>query len=413
MCVNTCKTRIDYLLIKKYFGGTEICPAKFSEESELQSAEIIPEIKDLIAEMLNNARIVNGAMTTVVEKCDVFSTLRNMIKEFITKYPNIRDRANCIKWVVASVGKPFNEQTNLFAASVELIHLAAILTDNIFDKTETCGEGSGGVDIKEPWKEYSPEEIYTLAEVLTCIAVDNIVKSFKSKRNFNQIISRVLKIIKANYVGEFMDIRLQKQRTATFSDYIEMAGRIEGKPLRFAIEGALYLVDADDECIRNLGELGEKLGTMFKIRNDIFDIDAESDKNAIGKEPGEDLNIENIFYSKKTLPIIYLLQNSNFRNGEEKEFKIDTNIYKITIQDDLKIVDKQNDQEITNQEHKKEILRQFITQNYLSLCKANLNQYYSQAFDKIHPLPPSEGKSWLEKFISFVAHSFSLSVSKR
>jgi geranylgeranyl pyrophosphate synthase len=368
MCVNTCKDREDFLLVKREFGKTEICPDELTnqERQQIQNISMLEEVKGLLREMLENARLTNSKMIEIIRNYDCPSDIKEKLIECVRSYPNTRDRANCIKWCVESLGKKFDKDVISLAASVEMIHLAMIITDNLFDGTQSCG------GIKNPHERWGNEVAYIIAEIFISIALKNIIDTFGSHQNFSKIIGALVDAIKENYVAENMDFSLQKSHFATYSEYIELARKLEGKPLRYSIESALYLIDADEEEIKKLGEYGEILGIMFKIRNDIFDMVGH--KDAIGKEPGEDINGNNLEESKKTLPIIFYLMKRRRRTPNNKN----------------------------------QIIQAIQNNGIIKLCEAELERYYIQAIEKLYGIPENSGKRWLEKFVWFVGNVFSL-----
>lgn len=254
MCVNICKDKIDYLLLKKEFGGTEICPEvlKYYEEKEIENIQMKSEVKDLLAEMLHTARLTNEKMIKIVDHSYCPSYIKETLKSFIKTYPNTRDRANSIKWSVSAIGYEFSEEIIFYAAVVELLHLAMIFTDNLFDKTQTCVRGEK--IIEEPWIKYSPEMTYICAELLTSIALESFTNKFKDVKNYAKIISKLITSIQENYIAEYIDIKLQNIDYADYSEYIEMARKLEGIPLANAINGALYLIDYDEDKMESLRE---------------------------------------------------------------------------------------------------------------------------------------------------------------
>lgn len=405
MCVNLCVDENDYLLIKKEFGDTELCPATLSpKEAKNVKGEMCPEIRDLLSEMIELNKRVNYQLTELIKGIEHQHTKE--ILKYAIKLPNTRDRANCMRWSLKCIKKEFGPKETSLAASVELIHLATLIADEIFDKTDTCGkEDAHGNIIESTWKKFkSKGQAFSAADILISLAIKNVVEICKSGDAYDKIpsiIDKLSQTIRENYTGQVMDLKLQSGEEALVSEYFEMISTLEGKPLQLAIEAGLFYAGASEQEIKILGECGYILGMMFKLRNDIIDIIGH--EKALGKDTADDIKIElednklKMLFNKtkKTLPIIHVIKKIK----EKKELKINNNVL---IKEDGEI-DGTNDSNTA-----KLAIIKYLKGGIIKDCEEELRALGGRVLEKLYTLPPNDGRSRLERLTQFVGWKFSL-----
>lgn len=190
-----------------------------------------------------------------------------------------------------------NQTTIDGALSLELLHTASLIHDDVVDDTL---ERRGKPSVNARWtnKIAILSGDYILSKSLGCATKTNSLPILKSIANIGMQLSdgELLQLVNA----EFSEASLQnyftiirKKTALLFSTCTEVGG---------------LSVNADEETLTHLRNFGEYLGICFQIKDDIFDY---SENIQIGKPTGNDIRD-----GKVTLPLIYALLNSV---GAEKE----------------------------------------------------------------------------------------------
>jgi len=190
-----------------------------------------------------------------------------------------------------------NQTTIDGALSLELLHTASLIHDDVVDDTL---ERRGKPSVNARWtnKIAILSGDYILSKSLECSARTDNLAVLKAMANIGMQLSdgELLQLISARLSSEseknyFTMIR--KKTALLFSTCTEVGG---------------ISVNATDEQLMHLRNFGEYLGICFQIKDDIFDY---SENINIGKPTGNDIRD-----GKLTLPLIYALQNTD---GEDKE----------------------------------------------------------------------------------------------
>jgi len=197
----------------------------------------------------------------------------------------------------AKVCGPVNQSTIDSAISLELLHTASLIHDDVVDDTD---ERRGKPSINARWtnKIAILSGDYILSKSLGSATKTNNLEILKSIANIGMQLSdgellqlanvQISKVSEENY---FSIIR--KKTALLFSTCTEIGG---------------LSVNANEAELEHLRNFGEFLGICFQIKDDIFDY---YDELLIGKPTGNDIRD-----GKLTLPLIYALRNSE---GAAKE----------------------------------------------------------------------------------------------
>jgi geranylgeranyl diphosphate synthase, type I len=101
--------------------------------------------------------------------------------------------------------------------------------------------------------------------------------------------------------GQYLDLSFQDQLMVTSKDYHEMIERKTGALTGCSAELGALASGADDTICNGFKEMGSKLGMAWQITQDIAELR--------GKR-GDGITPSNILNKKKSLPLIYALENS-------------------------------------------------------------------------------------------------------
>jgi len=190
-----------------------------------------------------------------------------------------------------------NQTTLDGALSLELLHTASLIHDDVVDDTL---ERRGKPSVNARWtnKIAILAGDYILSKSLGCAARTNNLPILKAMANIGMHLSdgELLQLVNAKFseTAEANYLTIIRKKTALlFATCTEVGG---------------LSVEADEDALEHLRNFGEYLGICFQIKDDIFDY---SENIQIGKPTGNDIRD-----GKVTLPLIYAVMNST---GTEKE----------------------------------------------------------------------------------------------
>ena len=255
-----------------------------------------------------------------------------------------------------------NRQYRL-AASVEFIHTATLLHDDVVDESDQR-RGKDTANLI-----FGNEAAVLVGDFLFSRAFQLMVEdgSIEALRVLSQAAAVITQ-------GEVLQIATSNDIATTENEYLEVVKGKTAELFAAACEvGGLVAERSEDEC-QALRNYGLYLGIAFQIADDILDYSVSQGK--LGKSIGDDFK-----EGKMTLPIIFALETAT---DEERTF------WKRCFQD--------NEQTDKDLEHGQQILSQHDALNK-SLERA---RYYGQkAKEALAIIPDSEIKGLLIQLIDF------------
>ena len=190
-----------------------------------------------------------------------------------------------------------NETTINGAISLELLHTASLIHDDVVDDTL---ERRGKPSVNARWtnKIAILSGDYILSKSLACATrTDNL-----------PILKAIAQIGMQLSDGELLQLVNAQFSENTESNYFNISRKKTALLFSTCSEVGGLSVDANEESLQHLRNFGEYLGICFQIKDDIFDYSPDIQ---IGKPTGNDIRD-----GKVTLPLIYAALNSS---GFEKE----------------------------------------------------------------------------------------------
>ena len=176
------------------------------------------------------------------------------------------------------------------AVTVELLHTATLIHDDVIDKSDTR-RGKRSLHAV-----YDNTEAVLLGDYLLSTA---LLESVKTKDlNIIRLISEQGQNLAE---GELNQISLANNIIVDEDAYFEVIDKKTASLMRASIAIGAITGGADNEMIKRFTQLGSILGISFQIRDDIFDYF----KKDVGKPTGNDIR-----EGKITLPLIYALQHA-------------------------------------------------------------------------------------------------------
>jgi octaprenyl-diphosphate synthase len=233
---------------------------------------------------------------TFVEALNTDNQLLLSVNEYMLKKSGKQLRP-IITILTAKMCGEVNQKTLYGAHSLELLHTASLIHDDVVDDTL---ERRGKPSINALWTNkiaiYSGDYMFSKSlsyaiktnNLLIMKSVSDIGNQLTDGELLQLVNTDISKTSEENYFNI-----IRKKTAQLFSSCAEVGG---------------LSVDANDLAIEHLRKYGEYLGICFQIKDDIFDYFEDIH---IGKPTGNDIRD-----GKITLPLIYALQNSN---EEEKK----------------------------------------------------------------------------------------------
>ncbi|WBW97111.1 polyprenyl synthetase family protein [Oceanirhabdus sp. W0125-5] len=252
----------------------------------------------------------------------------------------------------AKFGEYEHEKMQNLAATIEMMHTATLVHDDIVDESK-LRRGLETIQSK-----YGKEYAVYIGDFLFCQCFIMLSEYNYSPENLKNISKAISKIC----MGEIVQYNLRYSKSTSVRKYLKI---ISGKTAAlFAISFYTGANEAgcDDKISKLLGKIGYHIGMAFQIMDDILDFRGNDKK--LGKGAQRDL-ISGYY----TLPLLYAM-------GEDKENKI------------ADILDNSS----LSEGDVKDLIE--LVKEYKGIEKARelADKYTKKAFDNIDKLPECESK---------------------
>jgi octaprenyl-diphosphate synthase len=185
-----------------------------------------------------------------------------------------------------------NEDTIRAAVSLELLHTASLMHDDVVDQTY---ERRSKFSVNALWN----NRIAILVGDYYLSKSAHITAKMKTRR-----VTTMLSQLGCDLSdGELLQVSNERKLLIDESLYLDVIRKKTAMTFAFCTQAGAITVDASEEDEENLRLFGENLGMVFQIKDDIFDYFASGN---IGKPTGNDLK-----EGKMTLPLIFALEHSS------------------------------------------------------------------------------------------------------
>lgn len=190
-----------------------------------------------------------------------------------------------------------NNVTYNSAVTIELLHTASLIHDDVVDESKIRrGEASLNAIYDNKMAVLAGDYFLSTA-LIKSVLTGNL-----------EIISNVSDLGRDLAEGELNQLSLVKELILDEDEYFQVIKKKTASLMSACMRIGAISVDASDENIAKFTKLGEILGICFQLRDDIFDYFT----NAIGKPTGNDIR-----EGKITLPLLFALRNAS--ENEKKE----------------------------------------------------------------------------------------------
>jgi octaprenyl-diphosphate synthase len=187
---------------------------------------------------------------------------------------------------------PIDEDTVDAAVSLELLHTASLMHDDVVDQTF---ERRSRFSVNALWN----NRVAILVGDYYLSMSANVTHRMKTRR-----ISNLLSQLGCDLSdGELLQVSNEKKLQIDEVAYLNVIRMKTAKTFAFCTQSGAITSNATPEDEESLRLFGEYLGMVFQIKDDIFDYFEASN---IGKPTGNDLK-----EGKMTLPLIFALEHSS------------------------------------------------------------------------------------------------------
>lgn len=257
-----------------------------------------------------------------------------------------------------------NESSKLAACSVELLHTATLVHDDVVDESY---ERRGSFSVKALWKNKLAVLVgdYILARGL-------LLQLESKKYNFLHLISRAVQDMAE---GEILQMKKSRKLDIDDETYFEIIRKKTASLIATSMAiGAASAVD-DEAIIEKMYSIGQDAGIAFQIKDDIFDYQS---KGLLGKPTGNDIKEKKI-----TLPLLHILNKAD--RSERKRI--------------LRLIKRKN-----NSSNVVEELIQLVTEKGgLEYAEQKMNDFKDKAIDGLKEFPDCEARESLIELMNYIA----------
>ncbi|ADN51090.1 polyprenyl synthetase family protein [Vulcanisaeta distributa] len=153
------------------------------------------------------------------------------------------------------------ERAILPAASVELIHTASLLQDDIMDQ-QRIRRG-----VKTPYSIYGPHTAMLASDLIIAKAVEYAIRS-----GDNDIVFELLNSSIKLAIGQSFESELSSRANVTIDDYLRLIYYKTASLIESSMVVGAYSVNVkDDEVISKIRDVGRFVGIAFQVRDDVID----------------------------------------------------------------------------------------------------------------------------------------------
>ena len=205
--------------------------------------------------------------------------------------------------LMAKLCGKIEESTYYAAISLELLHTASLVHDDVVDESDKR-RGQASVNALYDNKVSVLVGDFLLATSLTNAALTDNISLVKLVSCLGQKLSE----------GEI--IQLSNTNASDFSEdvYFDVIKKKTAALFSTAAEAGVRSVESCDEIAEKAYQFGELIGIAFQIKDDIFDYNSS---DSLGKPSGNDMK-----EGKLTLPALYVLNAFNDESMKKLALKI-------------------------------------------------------------------------------------------
>ena len=256
-----------------------------------------------------------------------------------------------------------NEFSKLAACSVELLHTATLVHDDVVDESY---ERRGSFSVKALWKNKLAVLVgdYILAKGL-------LLQLENKKYNFLHLISKAVQDMSE---GEILQMKKSRKLDIDDDTYFEIIRKKTASLIATSMAIGTASTIEDEAIIDKMYRIGQDVGIAFQIKDDIFDYQS---KGIIGKPIGNDIKEKKI-----TLPLLHILNTA-----EKSERKRILHLIKRKNKD-TKVV--------------KELIQLVIDRGGLEYAETRMREFKNRAIEDLREFPANEARESLIELMEYI-----------
>ncbi|MFT4223387.1 polyprenyl synthetase family protein [Dysgonomonas sp.] len=190
-----------------------------------------------------------------------------------------------------------NNTTYNAAITIELLHTASLIHDDVVDESK-IRRGTASINaIYDNKMAVLAGDYFLSTALIKSVITGNI-----------DIISNISGLGRDLAEGELNQLSLVKELILDEDEYFHVIKKKTASLMSVCMRIGAMSVDAGQEDVNKFAKLGELLGLCFQLRDDIFDYFTD----AIGKPTGNDIR-----EGKITLPLLYSIKNASEEDKKE------------------------------------------------------------------------------------------------
>ena len=255
----------------------------------------VSPLEDLVTLMKDDMDSVNRE---IMERMTSNVSLINNIAAYLISAGGKRIRP-LLTLSIASVLQGDMKRAHGLAATVEFIHTATLLHDDVVDESP---ERRGKAAANEVFGNQASVLVgdFLFSRAFQLMVADKSLETLKILSDASAIIAE----------GEVMQLQMQRDLETSWDKYIEMIGAKTAALFSAACEVGAVVSDAEKKMQQAAYDFGYNLGLAFQIADDVLDYSA--DQAALGKMVGDDFR-----EGKISAPVLLAYFKAN---PEEKKF---------------------------------------------------------------------------------------------
>lgn len=256
-----------------------------------------------------------------------------------------------------------NEFSKLAACSVELLHTATLVHDDVVDESY---ERRGTFSIKALWKNKLAVLVgdYILAKGL-------LLQLENKKYNFLHLISQAVQDMSE---GEILQMKKSRKLDIDDETYFEIIRKKTASLIATSMAIGAASASDNPDLPEKMYKIGQDAGIAFQIKDDIFDYQA---KGILGKPTGNDIKEKKI-----TLPLLYVLNQA--KASERKRI--------------LRLIKRKN----KNAQVVNELIQMVIEKGGLEYAELKMNEFKDKAINGLMEFDDCEARTSLINLMEYI-----------
>ena len=288
--------------------------------------------------------------------------LLNLIVNYILRSKGKQIRPLFV-FLSARMHGEINKSTYIAAASIELLHSATLVHDDVIDESF---ERRGKLSINALWKS---KRAVLIGDFLLS---KGLLIATKDKEY--QTLDIISEAVKETIEGELLQNEKSRKLDIDEETYLEIISKKTASLIGTSLAVGAHSATKDDNIAKEMRAIGVLAGLAFQIRDDIFDYEL---KGTIGKPIGNDIKEQKI-----TLPLIHVLNQASWKEKQQI----------------MNVVRRKN--------HRKEKVTELIelvrSKGGIEYATEKMNEYCNEAIKRLALFPKNEASESLAQLFQYL-----------